>query len=194
MKAKQLVWMLLLILLGVTACRQATQQPDADGELLTIIRASAAKGDAEGQLVLGRAYFYGNLGVPKDEAEGVKWYRKAAEQNHAPAQKMLGFCYDTGQGVPKDYLEAVKWYRKAADQNYAPAQYRLGFCYDTGQGVPKDYLEAYKWLLLAAAQGDEDAKKAVPDLEDKMTREQIADGQKLARNFKPRVMPPADGR
>jgi TPR repeat protein len=55
--------------------------------------------------------------------------------------------------------------------------------------VPKDYVEAYKWFLLAAAKGDEDAKNFVSKLEDKMSREQIAEGQKLARTFKPREVP-----
>jgi hypothetical protein len=41
----------------------------------------------------------------------------------------------------------------------------------------------------AAAQGDEDAKKLVPLLENEMSREQIAEGQSLARDFKPRQMP-----
>ena len=38
----------------------------------------------------------------KDQAEAVKWYRKAAEQNDAKAQFNLGVCYDDGQGVAKD--------------------------------------------------------------------------------------------
>jgi TPR repeat protein len=62
----------------------------------------------------------------------VKWYRKAAEQNYAPAQFNLGYCYANGQGVGKNKVEAVKWYRKAAEQNYTPAQSNLGWCYDNG--------------------------------------------------------------
>ena len=31
-------------------------------------------------------------GVAKDEVEAVKWYRKAAEQNHAQAQYNLQVC------------------------------------------------------------------------------------------------------
>jgi uncharacterized protein len=62
----------------------------------------------------------------------------------------------------------------------------LGVCFYTGTGVAKDYVEAYKWRLLAARQGFEDAKRAMAMLENKMTPEQIAEGQKLARNFKPR--------
>jgi TPR repeat protein len=62
------------------------QPSEADRKLLADIRAKSEKGDALSQLQLGRAFFYGNLGVAKDEATGVKWYRKAAEQNYAEAQ------------------------------------------------------------------------------------------------------------
>jgi len=118
--------------------------------------------------------------------EAVKWYRKAAEQNLAEAQYNLGVCLYAGAGVTKDQVEAVKWYRKAAEQNFAKAQFNLNVCYYNGEGVAKDYVEAYKWLLLAARQGDEDAKKNLTALESKLTPEQIADGQKRAREFKPR--------
>ena len=53
-------------------------------------------------------------------------------------------------------------------------------------GVAKDPVEAYKWVSLAARQGDEKAKKTMTTLENKMTPEQIAEGQKRAREFKPR--------
>jgi S1-C subfamily serine protease len=118
----------------------------------------------------------------------VRWYRKAAEQNLALAQFHLGLCYCDGQGVAKDYEAGVKWYRKAAEQNLALAQFFLGCCYYYGEGVAKDYVEAYKWNLLASAQGDEGAKKVTTPLETIMTREQIAEGQKLARSFRPREM------
>ena len=95
--------------------------------------------------------------------------------------------------MAKDEAEAVKWYRKAADQNHAKAQYNLGFCYHNGRGVAKDYVEGYMWFLLAAGQGDESAKEGITTLEGLMTQEQIAEGKKLARNFKPREVPPAGG-
>ena len=38
----------------------------------------------------------------------MKWYRKAAEQNDAPAQYDLGLCYANGEGVAKDYVEAYR--------------------------------------------------------------------------------------
>jgi Sel1 repeat-containing protein len=148
-------------------------------------RKAAEQNLANAQNNLGVCYEYGK-GVAKDQAEAVMWYRKAAEQNLAAAQYNLGLCYAKGEGVAKDQVEAAKWYRKAAEQNDADAQYNLGVCYDNGEGVAKDYVEAYKWRLLAARQGDEDAKKTMTMLENKMTPEQIAEGQKLAGNFKPR--------
>ena len=103
-----------------------------------------------------------------------------------PAQYNLGLCFYAGEGVAKDQVEAVKWYRKAAEQNYAKAQYNLGVCFYNGNGVAKDWVEAYRWLLLAARQGDEDAKKNLTAPERKLTPEQIAEGQKRARDFMPR--------
>ena len=145
----------------------------------------AEKGDAAAQFALGLMYDVGQ-GVPKDEAEAVKWIRKAADQEHARAQYNLGVMYADGQGVPKDEAEAVKWYRKAADQGDAKAQSLLGLMYETGLGVPKDKTEAYKWYLLAEAQGDEEAKKAISGIEGEITPAQRAEGQRLARAWKPR--------
>jgi TPR repeat protein len=188
MKADRSIFTVLLL---VTAAifQLPAQQNEADRKVLAEIRTGADKGDAKAQYELGRAFFSGTLGVAKDEAEAVKWFRKAAEQNVADAQFSLGVCYAIGQGVTKDDAEAVKWFRKAAEQNYARAQYNLGVCYDSGEGVAKDEVEAYKWWLLAAGQGNDDAKHNMTIVENKMTREQIAEGQRLARDFKPRKVP-----
>ena len=192
MKANGLRWFLLFLLVSAVF-RLLAQQSEADRKLLADLRALAEKGDAQSQYELGLSFHNGSLGVAKDEAEAAKWYRKAAEQNDPQAQYNLGVCYAKGEGVAQDYVKAVKWFRKAAEQNDAQAQYNLGICYAKGQGVRKDYVEASKWMLLAAEQGDEDAKKNVAALEVRMTREQIAEGQKLARNFKPREVPSSGG-
>ena len=141
--------------------------------------------------VTGVRYYKGD-GVSKNHPQAVKWFRRAADRNYAPAQGLLGHCYSNGEGVQKNYAEAVKWFRKAAEQNFSRAQCELGGCYALGQGVPKDYVIAYKWFLLAAARGDELAEGAIPPLENEMTREQIAEGQKFARKFKPKVTSSAE--
>ena len=50
------------------------------------------KGYADAQSNLGIMYDNGN-GVPENDAEAVKWYRKAADQGNAKAQYNLGVMY-----------------------------------------------------------------------------------------------------
>jgi Sel1 repeat len=97
-------------------------------------------------------------GVARDEAEAVRWCRKAADPGYVIAQYALGISCFYGQGVPQDFAEAARWYRKAAEQGYAVAQYELGFMYHHGQGVPQDDAEAVRWYRKSADQGDENAQ------------------------------------
>ena len=60
--------------------------------------------------------------MSKNLPEAIRWYRRAAEQGHARAQRNLGVCYAIGTGVDQDTVEAVKWYRKAAEQEDIGAQ------------------------------------------------------------------------
>jgi hypothetical protein len=94
--------------------------------------------------------------------------------------------YATGIGVEKSLVEAAKWHRFAAEQGTARGQYLLGLYYVDGSGVPRNYVEAYKWLSLAIAQDDSLGKDNLNALEKSMTPEQIAEAQRLAREFKPR--------
>ena len=85
--------------------------PDPLDERFTraLMLADAEQGDAHAQIALGMIYALG-LGVPQDEREAVRWFRRAAEQGHAIAQDALGDRYANGRGVPQDYEEAVRWY------------------------------------------------------------------------------------
>ncbi|MDB4521411.1 sel1 repeat family protein [Akkermansiaceae bacterium] len=146
------------------------------------VRERAEAGDAEAQSNLGAMYYTGN-GVPKDYVEAVKWTRKAAEQGDAEAQATLGIMYQTGEGVPQDYAEAVKWYRRSAEQGRAKSLGSLGAMYYTGNGVQQDDAKAYMFFNLAAAKGVEDTEKYREQIAEKMTQEQIAEGQKLTREW-----------
>ena len=86
--------------------------------------------------------------------------------------------YAIGRGVAQDDQQAVTWYRKAAEQGDADAQYNLGIRYADGKGVTQDYIEAHMWFSLAAAGGEERAIKNRAIVEEKMTREQIAEAQR----------------
>ena len=63
-------------------------------------------------------------------------------------------------------------------------QNNLGGRYFNGQGVAQDYLQAYKWCSLASIQGDENARRNLPFFKLEMTSEQIAEAERLVREFK----------
>ena len=171
-----------LVLLGVAPSVIAQDSEDLDPAELRVL---AEQGSGWAQNELGFMYGTGK-GVPQDYAEAVKWFGKAADQGYAEAQSNLGLSYGTGKGVPQDYAEAVKWYRRAADQGYAKAQVNLGVMYGTGQGVPQDYVQAHLWSNLAGVGGDKIAAENRDSIAAKMTPAQIAEAQKLAREWKPR--------
>src|SRR5436189_2260502 len=99
MKASRLMFALLLAS-SVAVVQLAGQQTKADQKPIEEVKAKAEAGNAESQVELGLRYEQGR-GVAKDQAEAVKWYRKAAEQNYAEAQNSVGVCYEKGEGVTK---------------------------------------------------------------------------------------------
>jgi TPR repeat protein len=118
--------------------------------------------------------------------------REAAERGDIGAQVTLGSMYFNGEDVLKDYVEATKWYRKAADQGDFLAQLKLGAMYSVGSGgVPQDYVMAYMWtnLAYAALSGNlqKEAAELRAEIAAKMTSQQIAQAQQLAREWKPVV-------
>ena len=52
----------------------------------------------------------------------MRWYRKAADRDHADAQNNLGMMYHNGKGVSQDYVQAHMWYNLAAAQGVDTAR------------------------------------------------------------------------
>ena len=125
--------------------------------------------------------------------DSIEALRTRANVGDAGAQVILWVMYATGLGVPQDYAEAVRWYRLAAEQGEAFAQSNLGIMYANGRGVPQDYMVTHMGLNLAGAQSSGDARatlvKGRDAVEAKLTSEQIAEAQRLAREWKPTVEP-----
>ena len=146
--------------LGLTNPVAAGSSADADAAyargdyktLLRILRPRAEQGDAVGQFNLALMYSKGK-GVPQDNSEAVKWYRKAADQGYAAAQYNLALLYEKSLGAARDDAEATRLYRAAPEQGLADAQNNLCGMYLEGQGVSQDDAEAAKWCRKAADQG-----------------------------------------
>jgi len=115
-----------------------------------------------------------------DYATSYRELQKAANQGNPKAQNLLGFLYGEGLGVAQNHTEAFRWVRSAAEQGYSLAQHNLGFIYASGRGVPKNDVLAYKWASLAAAQGHKGAQYQLDIYGRGMTREQIAEANRLA--------------
>jgi len=149
-------------------------------ELLTL----AEEGNVIAQNRLGLFYKVGK-GVPQNYGQAKRWFEEAAKQGHAEAQINLGTLYLQGDAPPRSPQMALFWFGRAAEQGVVPAFAKLGQMYQEAQGVPPDFVQAYMWLYLAATNGDAPSAERRDILAMNMTYAQIAEAQKLAREWKP---------
>ncbi len=126
-------------------------------------------------------FLYSNgLGIAQDHDNSLNWYE------NPEVQLQLGHVYRNGDApFQRNDTEAAKWYLRAADQGNASAQFQLGLLYANGQGVPEDHVSAHMWLSLAAAAGVSMAGAVRDGLAFRMTRDQIAEAERIAKDWKP---------
>lgn len=87
---------------------------------------SEAEDDAAQFFKLGMKYYSlkrGQLagvpvGLPEDNSQAIKWFRKAAEQGNGLAQMEIGDRYYHGTGVPQNDVEAYAWFLLAKARGY----------------------------------------------------------------------------
>lgn len=116
-----------------------------------LVRPLAEQGNPVAQVLMGKTCVdTDGKTIPEEE---IKWYRKAAAQDHAQAWYLLHMNYMWGRGVEKDMKEAANCLRKAAEQGHVMACSFLGQWFRLGTGVVLDYEEAFKWLKQAASYG-----------------------------------------
>jgi len=130
---------------------QSSAQAAAKKQAIADLKEVAYAGDVAAQVRLGVIFLTGD-GVAKDDAEAVKWLRKAADQDNALAERYLAEMYFKGRGVPADNDEAAKWLRLSAEQGDAQSEYNLGVLYTQGLGVPRNLKDAANWMRKAAEQ------------------------------------------
>jgi hypothetical protein len=195
---------LALALFGVAAAGQledgqAAYRRGDFAEAMRLWLPLAQQGNADAQFALGRMYEKGQ-GVPHNFEAEVMWYRKAADHGNADAQSIVGDLLRTGIGIepqnygklgPVDYSQALIWLHKAADRGNADALTSLGWMYVLGEGVPQDYAQAHMWWNLAASrapvgQARDNAVELRRGIETQMTPAQIADAQRMAREWAPK--------
>lgn len=125
--------------------------PDRPGALAHF-RRSAAAGDTQGLVALGRCYLNGRV-VGIDYVAANRCFNKAALLSNDPEALMyLGDLYRAGKGVDEDPFMAFNLYRKSAFSDpgladtepalFARAISRLADCYREGIGCKADPWEA----------------------------------------------------
>jgi uncharacterized protein len=80
----------------------------------------AAKGDANAEALLGRAYYEG-VGVKRSYRTALEWLNQAVAQNSADAMFFLGLMYEHGRGIEQDIPKSLELFDRAATlgQRYA---------------------------------------------------------------------------
>lgn len=163
------------------------------------LRRAADQGDAFAQGSLGWLHRTGR-GVPQDFAMAFQLSLAAAEQGDPQGALTLAVLHSLCLGRPVNNREAVKWARLAAEQDCdkkttpivvcAEAQSLMGSAYFSGEGVPQDFVLAHMWANLgAAALSPGEGRERALGLRDaaarKLNKEQMAEAQRLARDWKP---------
>jgi TPR repeat protein len=154
---------------------------------LRLWRSLADQGNSDAQSMLGDMYDKGQ-GVSRDYSTAVSWYSKAAAQGDGVARSSLITMRHKAFAAfeKRDYATALRLMSPFAENGDSLVQDILGHMYNGGLGVPQDYAIAHMWFNLAAASGDKDAAKHRDFIATKMTPAQVAEAQKLAREWKPK--------
>jgi hypothetical protein len=150
------------------------------------LECSAESGWPKAEFMLSQFYFGGAPPFSKDEVEGLKWLRRAAEHDHLEAQWSLGMRLMKGIGVAQDSTEAMKWWYRAAECGNAKAQGALGYALENYDAGKIDLVEACMWDQLAANQGLSTAKINLKRVITKLSDEQNQEASRRVQDFYPK--------
>jgi TPR repeat protein len=121
-----------------------------------------------------------------DYPQALRMLRGLAAKNDVEAQYRLGALHESGTNIAQSYIEAVKWYRLAATGGNAKAQFSIASMYLNGLGVPQDFTRAHVWFNLAAIWGNAEAASSRDSVAKRMSAQQVAEAQKMARECRQR--------
>lgn len=164
-------FMVLVMAIGLAGCNpyEALNNFMHERELQKQLKL-AESGDVEAQKTVASMYLRYDYDVDGVSVDNVKnafeWYKKAAIQGDAEAQRELANLYTpsilkkitiadqiTELGI-KDSEKAFYWYEQAALNGDIEAQKEMADYYSSGTYVEQDLRKSFIWSLKAAGQGD----------------------------------------
>lgn len=120
------------------------------------------------------------------DSRGEMWIRSLLDAGNVDAMFLFAAARiesgETRNGVPGE-REAIGWLEKAAIGRDTDSMLLLSRLYLEGTSVPQDFALAHMWLNIAASEGDESAAALRNSLESRMGQEQVAEAQRLAREW-----------
>ncbi len=179
----------------------------------------AERGDHVAQCSLGFAYMHGYHGLLRSGTSAFAWFRKAADQGNATAQRWLGIhlrgtaegvnwltraaaqgdpsaqlflgdAYLDGKGVIRNDAEGIRWFSRAAEQGVLQAQLFLADAYRAGtHGLGQDYAKAYFWRGIAARFDPFILHSQVNEYKIGLASRQVSEADRAASAWMPRYEP-----
>jgi TPR repeat protein len=120
------------------------------------LEVAAIRGDPEAQFRLAQIY-----ADPSDSRyapeKAIRWFRAAADQEHAASAQRLALACRRGEGVLRSEPEALRWFHIAAKLGNPDAQAMFGQMLLDGRAGSKDAVAALKMFKLSAKQGNSEA-------------------------------------
>lgn len=134
---------------GINLLASNSPSENADGQAR--LRQAAGKGDRRAALVLGKLYFHGANGLPRNHALARPWLEQAAPEWPA-ADFYLALIEKHGLATAANPERAHSALTRAANAGVPHAQFLLAQAYLDGQGVVRDEAKAMQLIRLAAEQ------------------------------------------
>jgi TPR repeat protein len=138
----------------VSTAKKLLDNPQHSRSGYTILGTLAAGGDSTAQFLIGE---YCEFILERLEQAAI-WYKLAADQGSARAQKNYADMLSTGKGVILNQKEAFLRYNLAAEQGIAEAQFEVGEFYRNGTVIPRNFDNAVYWYERAKRNGIEQAE------------------------------------
>lgn len=139
---------------------------------------AAEQGHVDAQYMVGMNKLLGR-GTDLDREGAVDFFSFSAEKGHTRAQYQAGNAYLNGAGTEKDSPWGRQWLEQAAWNGHKYAQFLLAALFSGGVGGQPNNAEAWRWAKKASQNGLERADKALQNLEEKMSVEELTNGKNI---------------
>ncbi len=133
-------------------CNNITPTLAAEGRAMLV--RLAGKGHTLAQHKLGHCYYHGTDNFDKDLRCAFRWWKRAADNGHAPSMFELSLMYEHGEGIRRNRVKAFQYIKTAAENGLRKAITNLGYCYYWGIGTKRNFTEAVACFRHAIELGD----------------------------------------